>query len=487
MHNSSPTFSSLVVERFQKRPRKGGHLRLNRAGAWETTSWSEFGKQAAFLAAGMRLLGLHPGHSVTVIGAGGQECLVGTLACVFLGVPVEFCTEEQAQTLTPSHLSAPFIMTGSRAVVSAALGLAGQRERFPRRIIGWGGASSVPSVLPFGQICLKGADALSRDPLTLFRTPPASHPEDWLFGFPLTEPEGRGSTQLRLSQDNCLFASRALSRSLALTAEDRVLDLLPAESFLERTLCSAAVLYRGATEISVETQGVPLLDVLRGSSPTVVVANGPILDGIMREIEREFLLGPALGRSLSAWALRVGIELSRRRLSGVPIAPWLVAGGYLADRIALSRIRSAFGDRVRTILIWPGTVQRATRWFLEAAELNPLGLFGCPESSGIGLMEPLFGARPGSYGRPMDGVEIALDPEGRLRSSGPHVVVASESPHRPGFSWVELGLSAELDDDGYFWPERPFGALDAPSMAMLPISGSRSDPPPERDRSRPYL
>jgi len=448
---------------------------------------AELGKQAAFLAAGMRLLGLHPGHSVTVIGAGGQECLVGTLACVFLGVPVEFCSEEQAQNQSPSHLSAPFVMTGSRAVVSAAQRTSAHRERFPRRIIGWGGASSVPSVLPFGQICLKGADALERDPLALFRNPPTSHPEDWLFGFPRTEPDSRGSTQLRLSQDNCLFASRALSRSLLLSAEDRVLNLLPAESFLERTLCSAAVLYRGATEISVEAQGTSLLEVLRGSSPTVLVANGSVLDGIMREIEREFLLGPALGRSLSAWALRVGIELSRRRLSGVAVAPWLVAGGYLADRIALSRIRAAFGNAMRTIVIWPGTVQRATRWFLEAAELNPVGLFGCPESSGIGLMEPLFGARPGSYGRPMDGVQIALDPEGHLRTSGPHVAIASESPHREVSSWVDLGLSAELDDDGYFWPERPFGALDAPSMAMLPISGSRSDPPPERVETHRHL
>jgi long-chain acyl-CoA synthetase len=477
----STTLSAAVLERFRKRVRNTGQLHLARSGQWESTSWFEIGKRATSLAAGMHLLGVGRGDPVAVVGPVGAEGSVALIASVLLGAKIRLVPDEECLPSPATGERCPLVMTGSRAVVGG-LEAAGHGTSASRRIIGWGGASSVAGVLPLGQLCMKGADVLEREGRSIHHLPESVRSDDVLLMVPRSESTTGQHDPLSLTQRNCLCATQSLIRALGIQSTDRLISLLPADGYLERSLIGWSALLTGASEVQIDPPTAGWLEVLGTSAPTVLFTTGDTLDALMRDVERQLLVGSAWQRRASAWAVRVGIEAARRRLSDSPMGAIIAAGGWLADVAVLAQVRRLLGGALRTIVVWPGTMQRATRWFFEAARLSPLGLFGRPESSGIGLMEPIRAPRPGSYGWPMPYTETRIDDQGMLYTRGPHVVAASKRDRDAGTNgeapWLPLGLSGDRDDEGYFWPERAFGALDAPSLAVLPIASSIFDDTP---------
>jgi long-subunit acyl-CoA synthetase (AMP-forming) len=113
-------------------------------------------------------------------------------------------------------------------------------------------------------------------------------------------------------------------------------------------------------------------------------------------------------------------------------------------------------------------MRRHTRWFFESVGISPLGYYGVPASGGIGLLELPDDPRPGSYGRGMPGVDVWVDSTGRVRVRGGNVSRCAPGVDERG--WLDLDIIGEIDEDGTIWPERALGALDAPSLAMLPIA-----------------
>jgi long-chain acyl-CoA synthetase len=149
--------------------------------------------------------------------------------------------------------------------------------------------------------------------------------------------------------------------------------------------------------------------------------------------------------------------------------PFLAVSHLIADRLVLSEQRRLLGGQVRRMIVHAAAgMRRETRWFFEAMGLSPLGFVGVPESSGIGLLELPDDPRPGSYGRGMPGVDVWVDADGRLRIRGANIDRGSIGVDERG--WLDLELAGEIDDEGTIWPERALGALDASSLAVLPIA-----------------
>ena len=141
---------------------------------------------------------------------------------------------------------------------------------------------------------------------------------------------------------------------------------------------------------------------------------------------------------------------------------------FVADQLVLSEYRRLLGGSVRRLVSRGAGTRRSTRWFFEAIGLSPLGLVGLPESCGVGLLEPPDDPRPGSYGRAMPGVGVCVEESGAVKICGPFI--AENAIEREHSGWLSLGVSGEIDAEGTVWPERALGALDASSLAVLPIA-----------------
>jgi long-chain acyl-CoA synthetase len=216
------------------------------------------------------------------------------------------------------------------------------------------------------------------------------------------------------------------------------------------------------------------LSFCQNAEASVVLTDGEALDGLHRELERELLVGTAWRHRLSSWARRVGNEAARRRISGADSGPFLKLSHWVADYVVLSELRRLLGGNVRRIVVHAAGMRRSTRWFFESMGISPLAFLGVAASSGIGLLEVPDDPRPGSYGRGMPGVDVWVDADGRIRIRGANVASGAIGVDERG--WLDLEITGEIDDEGTIWPERTLGALDAPSLAVLPIAEQAGRP-----------
>lgn len=457
-------------------------LLVARQGGVTTSDWGELLVQVKRFGLGLRAMGLERGDVVGVVAPGAPESVIALLGCLLVGLPVAdlgdgYDEEEVVELLRRADASA--LICGAReqaeTLVSIVRECCGER-----RLVGWGAASSVGGVLPFGQVCLKGAELLEREPMRashMTEEPTAGDvalilperrrrsqsvaPQDRL----VTEPAARYG--VRLTHDNCAFAAESFCQSLAIDSSDCILRLGVGIGLVELGLLAISALMTGATLIFDAGEPSRQERALAGH-PTIILADGDELDALYRDIDRALLVGSVWRRWLSSWARRVGNEAARRRVSGFENGVLLSSSLFIADQFVLSEYRRLLGGAVRRVLSRKANTRRSTRWFFEAIGLSPLGLVGLPESCGIGLLESPADPRPGSYGKAMPAISVRLDESGRVFIRGPSVADNAVDRHPSG--WLPLGIFGEIDDDGTVWPERAFGALDASSLAVLPIA-----------------
>jgi long-chain acyl-CoA synthetase len=431
-------------------------------------SWGELVAQARRFGLGLNALGVERGQVVGLVSRSGPECIIAILGALLVGVGVA--------DLGDGNDTEVLLECFRRA--NCRLAICGDREKIEilapsvrqqwgeRAIIGWGAASSVNGVFPFGQICLKGGELFDREPVRANLL--ISHVE--LNDVALVLPDSRrdGSMrEVRLSHDNCVVSAESLRKSIGVTTADRLLRLGESRGLVQSTLLALLSALTGASMIHDLGELGPLT-LAQTAHPTVLLADSDVLDAIYRELEREIWVGAAWRRSIGGWARRVGNEAARRRISGTESGPIFTIGYLLADRLVLSELRRLLGGQIRRIIAYAPGMRRQTRWFFESIGLSPLCFVGIAESCGIGLLELPEDPRPGSYGRAMPGVDVWVDADGRLRIRGANV--AHGVPNVDVRGWLDLEIFCEIDDEGMIWPESPLGALDAPSLAVLPIA-----------------
>jgi long-chain acyl-CoA synthetase len=457
-------------------------LFVSRLGGTTPTDWSEFVVQVRRFGLGLCALGIERGQVVGVVGAWAPETAIAMLGCLLVGVTVAdlgdgIDNDETVELLHRSRCSAVICSEREQAegLVSSVRETCGER-----RLIGWGAASSVNGVLPYGQICLKGAELLEREPMRAHqliadpaygdtalllpqcrrRSQTISPPDELL-------PDHKERFGVRLTVENCVSAAQSYLKALAISDEDRILWFGQGSGVVELCLLSLTAVLSGASLV-FDVGDLSRQQRAEVSHPTVIVADADELDAIYRDIDRELLVGSAWRRWLSHWARRVGNEAARRRVSGFENGLVLGCSFFIADQFVLSEYRRMLGGAVRRIVSRGARTRRATRWFFEAIGLSPLGLVGLPASMGIGLLEPPEDPRPGSYGRAMPGVSVCMDEAGQVKIRG--AIVSENAVEREPSGWLPLGVSGEIDPDGTVWPERAYGSLDASSLAVLPIA-----------------
>jgi long-chain acyl-CoA synthetase len=480
--SAKSTIGRLLARRYRKSHQQAAMLLVARQGGVTTSDWGELLVQVRRFGLGLRAMGLERGEVVGLIAPGAPESVIALLGCLLVGLPVadlgDGCDEEEViELIVRAQCSA--VICGARE--QAESHLAHVREACgERRLVGWGAASSVSGVLPFGQVCLKGAELLEREPMRCSQLTAEPTSSDVALILPvrrrrsqsvpppdrmLNEPRERYGVQL--THDNCSAAAESFCQSLAIGHSDSILRLGVGIGLVELVLLALSAVMTGAKLIFDAGEPSRQERALAGH-PTIILADGDELDALYRDIDRSLLVGSVWRRWLSSWARRVGNEAARRRVSGFENGVLLSSELFIADQFVLSEYRRLLGGAVRRVLSRHANTRRSTRWFFEAIGLSPLGLVGLPESCGVGLLESPADPRPGSYGKAMPAVSVRVDESGRVLIRGPSV--AENAVDRQPSGWLPLGISGEIDDDGTVWPERAFGALDASSLAVLPIA-----------------
>jgi long-chain acyl-CoA synthetase len=250
------------------------------------------------------------------------------------------------------------------------------------------------------------------------------------------------------------------------TPADALISFLPLSHVTARAL--DYIMYTFGVQVAYCSQFDKLPQAMREIRPTVFVGVPRVFEKIRQEVERRAALSPVKKRLL-AWAVGVGASHRDTVYDGRrPSSPlW-----KLADKLVYSKVREAFGGRVRIFV--PGGAPLGldtAKWFASVGIALWEG-YGLTETSPvIALNTPLI-HRMGAAGMPLSNVELKLAADGELLVRGPSVFAGywhkpAANAGVPSDRSSSLGWNAEcFDEEGYF-RTGDIGHLDADGFLFI--------------------
>ncbi|MGA2166592.1 MAG: long-chain fatty acid--CoA ligase [Terracidiphilus sp.] len=234
-------------------------------------------------------------------------------------------------------------------------------------------------------------------------------------------------------------------------ATDALISFLPLSHITARAL--DYIMYAFGVQVAYCSQFDKLPQAMREIRPTVFVGVPRVFEKIRLEVERQASLSPVKKRLL-AWAVRVGagqrdtVYDGRRPTS----LRW-----KLADRLVYSKVRAAFGGRVKIFV--PGGAPLGidtAKWFAAVGIALWEG-YGMTETSPVIALNTPLRHRMGAAGMPLLNVELKLAADGELLVRGPSVFAGYW--HKPAANaecfdqegWFRTGDIGHLDADGFLF------------------------------------
>jgi long-chain acyl-CoA synthetase len=188
---------------------------------------------------------------------------------------------------------------------------------------------------------------------------------------------------------------------------------------------------------------------MKAVRPTILVAVPRVYEKIRHGVEGK---SHGVKKRIFKWALGVGKKQRSKTLAGGQ--PDGLAG-KLADKLVFSKIRAAFGGRVRAFVSGGAPLGMDTAgWFADVG-IRILEGYGLTETSPvIGLNTPVR-SRIGTVGPVLSNVEIRFAVDGELEVRGPSVFQGywnkpketAETFTEDG--WLKTGDIGNLDADGF--------------------------------------
>ncbi len=153
-------------------------------------------------------------------------------------------------------------------------------------------------------------------------------------------------------------------------------------------------------------------------------------------------------------AIKLGVEVRRRRQRGEPVPDQLAEPFEQADERIFARVRQLFGGKVRLAITGAAPIAPDILEFFYAAGVPVMEGWGMTETTAVGTVGMVDNFKFGTVGRALPGVELRIAEDGEILMRGPNVF--HEYWHNPEATaealadgWLHTGDLGELDDEGY--------------------------------------
>ncbi|MHB8419914.1 MAG: AMP-dependent synthetase/ligase [Myxococcales bacterium] len=452
------TISDLLDERAASAPRGLGFEQV--AGArHERVDWAEFKRRVDALSLALADLGLAAGDSVAVMGQTTGEWATADLGVLGAGgVSVGIYS-----TLTPDQIAyllndcqARFAVVGSKAELETLRAAAAKLPKGPV-IVGWGDAEGAEGVHRFSELLSRGAELLRGGETGLRALRARRGPEDVALLIYTSGTTGVPKGAM-LSHRNILWLLGQLALLLPanIGGDDVTVAFLPMAhvgehviSFYGRIKAGYGARYVG----SLESQEV--LAALTETRPTLFGSVPRIFEKAYAKVRARVAEANPRRRAIFAWAEAQGRAMSRHRLQGTSPPLSLRLAHRIADRLVLSKIRAAFGGRVRFFVSGAAPIDPEILEFFHGCGMLVLEAYGMTECGGIATVNRPEHPRFGTVGQAVPGVEVRTAPDGEILVRGPSVFrgylnkPAETAEALDPEGWLHTGDIGELDAEGY--------------------------------------
>ena len=260
------------------------------------------------------------------------------------------------------------------------------------------------------------------------------------------EPKG-----VALTHGNIAANQNFAAVDFGFNSTDVCISFLPLSHVTARAL--DYVMYNHGAQVAYCSQFDKLPQAMREVRPTVIVGVPRVYEKIRQAIEQKSAQSPVKKRML-AWAIGQGARFADTVYDGRK--PNSLAW-KLSNKLVYSKVREAFGGRVRIFISGGAPLGIDTaRWFASAGIAVWEG-YGLTETSPVIALNTPLGHRMGSVGPPLPNIELKFAEDGELLVHGPSVF--SGYWHKPAATaecldadgWFRTGDIAHLDADSFLF------------------------------------
>jgi long-chain acyl-CoA synthetase len=248
-----------------------------------------------------------------------------------------------------------------------------------------------------------------------------------------------------------LFMLQALDAAIPSTERDVTLHFLPTAHALGRLEHFMAVAKGWTMGIARSVETIPRD--LKSVRPTVIFSVPRIYENAYARIRLRMGRSGAWRRKIFEWATSVGKQRLQEKKAQLD---WRTASAfYFTDRLIFSRVRAAFGGRLRLAISGGAPLSREIAEFFHALGIFILEGYGLTETSTVSHANRPDRFKFGTVGLPLEGTSCQIAPDGEILLRGPHIcksyyrdlLATEEAIDADG--WFHTGDLGEVDNDGF--------------------------------------
>ncbi|MFR9749894.1 AMP-dependent synthetase/ligase [Nocardia sp. 004] len=446
-HESGKTVYT-VPAAFQETARlRPDQIALRKVGGTQKYTWREYAERVRTIAAGLAGLGIGRGDTVGIMLTNRPEFNLIDTAALHLGAtPFSIYN-----TSSPEQITHLFTNAGNKVVVT--------EQVFLDRIT----AAGVPidhiimvDGAATGAITLEQVEAEPAIDFDFDAAWQAVEPDD-LVTLIYTSGTTGPSKGVEITHRNVFAQIIALVNGpLQVGLDDRAVSYLPAAHVADRISGHAINLLTGI-QITTVPDPREIAAALPDARPTVFFGVPRVWQKIKAGIESKLAAEPSpVKKALANWAISTGIAAAQTGLAGKSRGPVLAVQHKIAETLVLSKLRHTLGlDQLKVATSGAAPIPPETLEYFLGLGFTVSEVWGMSETTGVATYTELDKPRPGSVGRPVDGMELRLGDDGEILVRGPVITggyrnmpdKTAEAIDSDG--WLHTGDIGTLDADGY--------------------------------------
>jgi long-chain acyl-CoA synthetase len=414
---------------------------------WQPVSSAEVYRRVLAVARSLREWGIGKGDRVALLAENRWEWAVADFAALALGavdVPVypTLLGEQIAALLADSGARVIFVSSSAQYEKIAAVRGRTQLERIVVMDDVAAGATLFSSLLGRAatgerdlEFELAAKEVLPDDLATIIYTSGTTG-----------EPKG-----VMLTHGNVASNVNYSTAEFGFLPTDSCISFLPLSHITARHLDYA--LYAQHVTVAYCPQFDRLPQAMTEVRPSIFVGVPRVYEKIRQAVEQKASASP-VKRRLLRWALATG----RKHMPEIAAGKTPGAAAWkLADKLIYSKIRGAFGGRVRFAIAGGAPLGMDTAGWFASVGIRILEGYGLTETSPVLALNTPVAYRMGSVGRPLPNVQCRIAEDGELLVKGPNVFPGywqktretAESFDAEG--WFKTGDITRFDEDGFLY------------------------------------
>ncbi|MGV9627915.1 AMP-dependent synthetase/ligase [Streptomyces sp. NPDC003487] len=468
IENRPPSVAGLFLERVAATPDAEAYRYPVPAASgegpddWKSLSWAQAAERVHAIAAGLIELGVQPEQRVALASSTRIEWILADLGIM--------CSGAATTTIYPQTNAdeSAFILSDSESkvlIAEDAAQLAKAREKraeLPELthvvVLDAAGVESDDWVLTLADLERRGAARLAQEP-ELVKERVGKITRDQLATLIYTSGTTGRPKGVRLPHDNWAYMAKAIAATGLVGPDDVQYLWLPLAHVFGKVLTSGQIEVGHVT--AVDGRVDKIIENLPVVQPTYMAAVPRIFEKVYNGVAAKAKAGGAAKYKIFQWAAEVAREYAKVtqdnfRRTGNRTAPFgLAAKHKVADTLVYSKIREAFGGRLRACVSGASALAPEIGYFFAGAGIHILEGYGLTESSAASFVNPGEAYRTGTVGKPLPGTEVRIADDGEILLRGPgimqgyHKLPEKTAEVLESDGWFHTGDIGELSPDGY--------------------------------------